>query len=303
MSVLCQLSQFLRCAFVAWVFTGDCGAATESEASDGRAVLNVSFDRSIFRGLNEHDAVAALKIWTSHFIESQGAEVQVRISSYESRRELDALLASGQSDLMIMNALKYLKTERTLRDTISPQFVTTVNEDSPYERYHLIVHTDSGIRTFEDLRGKKVLLLKANRSQLTEDWFQYEVEKVGLAAEEVQLQVVGDVSKALLPVFFKQSDACIVNDAAYELMKEFNPQLGRRLQPVMTSQEFTEIVICLRDGYQNERGKVLKGLSELHSDATGRQMVLIFKISRLIPYQPDYLDAVSELFQSQPDNE
>ncbi|MGZ0655582.1 phosphate/phosphite/phosphonate ABC transporter substrate-binding protein [Coraliomargarita sp. W4R72] len=274
-----------------------------NESETEKSVFYVSFDRSMFKGLNENDAVAALRIWTTHFIKNQGVDTQVQISSYESRLELDALLASGGTDLIIMNTLRYLKTKQTLRDTISPQFVTTVANGSPYSSYHLITHVDSGITTFEGLAGKDVLLLNTSQSRLTKDWFFQELNQVGLLPEDVNTHVVENVSKALLPVFFKKSDACVVDGDAYELMQEFNPQLGRQLHTVITSPDYAEAVICMRNDYQTDREMVLQGLGEIHADASGRQVMLVFKIRQLIPFQPQYLDTVAELLQQQKDAE
>ncbi|MGZ0655581.1 phosphate/phosphite/phosphonate ABC transporter substrate-binding protein [Coraliomargarita sp. W4R72] len=300
MIALHQFYQCIRLTLLLSILTGSgVTVVAMDESRDERPVLNVSFDRSMFKGLNENDAVAALRMWTQQVTEKQGIDVQIQISSYDSRRELDALLAAGQVDLLITNSLRYLKTEQSLRDTMTPHFVTTLDDGSPYERYDLITHVDSGIASFNDLTGKDVLLIETSRANLTQDWFFQEVDMAGIAPEAINTHVVAEVSKALLPVFFKKSDACVVNRDAYELMQEFNPQLGRQLHTIVTSPEFAEVLICMRDDYQTEREKIIENLGTLHSDEGGRQMMLVFKISQLIPYQPHYLDSVAELLQEQ----
>ncbi|MGJ8650128.1 MAG: phosphate/phosphite/phosphonate ABC transporter substrate-binding protein [Opitutaceae bacterium] len=268
-------------------------AANTQAVPEGQ--LRVAFDRSLFHGLNENDAVAALKVWVKHFTKTQGVDMEVEIVSYESRGEVDRLLAEEGADLFIMSAAGFLGTAPELRSTIIPQFTSALQDGSPFESYHLLSHVDSNLLQWEDLAGKDIILLDANRAHLTREWFLQGVAAHGLQHEGMDIQVVENISQAILPVFFKQADACIVNNSGYELMKEFNPQIGQKLKTVVTSPEFSETLICLRENYQSHRDEVIKGLRELDEDPTGRQVVLIFKIDQLIEFEAHYLDSAKEL--------
>lgn len=49
-------------------------------------------------------------------------------------------------------------------------------------------------------------------------------------------------------------------------------------------------VICIRKGYDSRQRQWLKDILEtLDRDVEGRQLLTLFRMSRLVPFQPEYL--------------
>jgi hypothetical protein len=87
----------------------------------------------------------------------------------------------------------------------------------------------------------------------------------------------------------------VVNRSSLDTMKEMNPQLGTQLQVLTNSVRLPESVICLHRDYTEVRGDVLSGLADLHTEPRGQQVLLVFKIAKLLPFKPEYLDGARDL--------
>jgi phosphonate transport system substrate-binding protein len=90
----------------------------------------------------------------------------------------------------------------------------------------------------------------------------------------------------------------MVTQSSFDVMRELNPQIGKDLQELASSELFTDIVICLsHDDWTSDQGKadLTKALGELHLEPAGQQILSLFKINQLIPFEEPYLDSVRKL--------
>ncbi len=72
-------------------------------------------------------------------------------------------------------------------------------------------------------------------------WLDTFLVKQGLTRSKyffTNIKEVDKVSQAVLPVFFKQADACLVSRSGFETMVELNPQIGEQLAIQATSPGF-----------------------------------------------------------------
>ena len=103
---------------------------------------------------------------------------------------------------------------------------------------------------------------------------------------------------AILPVFFGKKDACMVDEASFDLMKELNPQVGQQLQVVAMSEPFANPVVYLReDGWRSstEKEEALQGLRDLNRNPAGQQICTLFGIDGLNPFDDAQLESIRKL--------
>jgi hypothetical protein len=103
---------------------------------------------------------------------------------------------------------------------------------------------------------------------------------------------------AVLPVFFGKKDACLVDDAGFQVMNELNLQVGKALQTVTISEPYVDGIVCLRnEGWPSAAQKqdVIDALAELHQEPAGQQILTLFKIGQLVPFEEKQLDTVKRL--------
>ena len=87
-------------------------------------------------------------------------------------------------------------------------------------------------------------------------------------------------SKAILQVFFRQTDAALVTVDAFDLTCELNPQLRRDLVVLASSPPFITAFLIFRPGYRL-REKFETALLDLHMTPGGRQVLTVFQSSRM----------------------
>lgn len=72
--------------------------------------------------------------------------------------------------------------------------------------------------------------------------------------------------------------------------------VGEKLHVIRQSPPFLAGVICIREDISEEdRISILDTLGSLHHEPEGEQLMMIMQIGRLIPFQPEYLEATSGL--------
>jgi phosphonate transport system substrate-binding protein len=90
-------------------------------------------------------------------------------------------------------------------------------------------------------------------------------------------------SRVVLPVFFRQADACLVSRRSFQVMSELNPQLPRSLRPLLNSARLVNSFLAVHRELPAERKRrFVHALTTLHSSPYGRQALTFFGCQRLI---------------------
>jgi len=75
-----------------------------------------------------------------------------------------------------------------------------------------------------------------------------------------------------------------------------NPQIGRELKVIARIKGLAGGVLAIRRDLPEERKqRVRQALLTLHEDQEGKQMFVLFQLSRLVPFPPEYLKATEAL--------
>ncbi|MEN8254143.1 MAG: PhnD/SsuA/transferrin family substrate-binding protein [Verrucomicrobiota bacterium] len=263
------------------------------------ADLHIGFSAEFFEGINQTDAMAAMKVWSESVATSRGITINSHAKVYKDCEELGAALRADKVDLLVVLSHQMI----ALRDQglLDPEFVSLRN-GNPSENYLLLVHRDGGISNIADLGQKAVVVQSNARASLGERWFKHLMAEQGI--EESRFPVVTEaskVSKVVLPVFFKKADACLVTRNGYGILCEFNPQLAKQLVVLTESPGFVPTSICFRSNYKSEiHGDLIAGLSELHLEPRGQQVLMLFKVDALQDYDAALMENVEELLGNGP---
>ena len=105
-------------------------------------------------------------------------------------------------------------------------------------------------------------------------------------------------SQAILPVFFRQADACIVTRRAFEVSAELNPQIAQKLKPIITSPLFADSIVLFRKGYKSDNKKIFIDTAlNIKKYPKGKQIMTLFQIGGFAPFKESYLDSVITLMR------
>jgi ABC-type phosphate/phosphonate transport system substrate-binding protein len=269
-----------------------------SAAPPVKATLHVGFGPTSFTGVNETDAKAAFKVFTQTVGRRRGYELEVVAHTFADEESLAAAVTNRSLHLAIMTGWSYL--ERGLERYIEPCFLPADSGHGPRE-YLLLARTDSAIREVNDLRGKRVLLLVNTNCEMSRHWYrtlllEHRMDPAselagGASAEEKP-------AGALLPVFFGKADACVVSRPIFDNMCELNPQVAKRLRILAVSEPLTDSITFLSYGpwdSPRQRPDMMESLRDLHTTPEGQQILTLFRINRMAPFEPAFLDGIRAL--------
>lgn len=258
--------------------------------------FRVGFTSGMFFNVNENDARAAVKAWGQSVAKQNGIDTDPQTQIFKDGAAALPALKTGQVDVIGMSILEYLDLSTGV--AFDPVFVT-YSSGQPTEQYFLIVRREDNIREIGDLRGRSLIAYQDARSCLALPWMDLVLDKeVNSSASEFVGQIVKSVtlSKTVIPVFFRQADACVVTRSGFETMVELNPQLGKELTILARSEELVPAVFAFRAAYNPSfREKLMKGLADLHRSAAGQQILTLFHCERIAPQPGEFLRPTSEM--------
>ena len=260
--------------------------------------LRVGFTRSSFLGVNEADARAAFKVFSTKVGAKRGYKITPTIHVFNDLNELMKEIELGTQDLLILESWDYL--------TLSPiskmpvEFVT-VEQGVMMEDFLLLTRVDSDYSDLADLEGRHVIVLDSTNSNTGKHWLRTELMALGVLDPRTffsRFEIKEKPSHVVLPVFFGNADACVVDRSGFEIMAELNPQVGTMLRVMARSDPYLDTVACVRlDGWDEpkQRTDLIAALEELTQDPAGQQIMSLFKFDDLIKFESGFFDTVRVL--------
>ena len=259
----------------------------------------VGMNRRAFAQVNENDAMAAYKVFCAEIGRKLGYDLTAEMTLFDSHADFAQAIRTGK--VMFLPLVTWELLTMGVEDAVDTEFSAVVS-GSVAHRWLLLVRRDSGLKSVADLKGKSALLLRNSTAALGNPWIETCLLEQGQGSPEQffgKLDVVGKPSAAVLPVFFGKAQACIVDQAAFDVMTELNPQVGQELAPVAQSEPMVNGIVCLaRLGWSSAkvREDLVRSIGELDRSPPGRQILTLFKCDRLVPFEPAQLDSVRRLF-------
>lgn len=287
---------------VAWLLFLGPPAALESAGADqgvkGEA-FHVGFSAGMFSDISENDARAVIKAWGQTIAKGRQLPEIPDSVLFRNQKELVDALEQGRVDAVGITITEFDRVRDKV--ALSPVFVTAVVNRTT-EQYLLLAQGDGKVRSLRDLAGVRFTLQRGPpRLSLAELWLEDLLRKEGLPN---LVRLVGSakaetkISRALLPVFFGNADACLVTRSGFDTMCELNPQIGKRLAVVASSDDWIPAVFALRADYRpSSREALIRGLRELHLSPSGRQVLTVFQSDRLEEADPAQLKETVEFIR------
>jgi phosphonate transport system substrate-binding protein len=263
---------------------------------EGRPALNVGFSEDFFHGINQNNAIAAMKVWSDSVARNRGIPINSGSTIYSGSAALSAALTNGEVDVLMVLSSEMI----ALRDLglLEPKFVSMRN-GSCQEQYLVLVHRDSGITDLAGLKQKNIIIQSSARASLARPWFEEMMNETGpvdLSRNFASFTETPESSRIVLPVFFKKADACIVSRSTFKTLAELNPQLTKQLVALAESPGFVPTVFCMRKGYDSELlPDLMAGLADLHKEPHGQQILMLFKVDELAAYDAGHMASTEKL--------
>lgn len=252
----------------------------------------IAYATKILADVDAKDAAAAMRIYVDELSRGQGYRGEAY--AYESIDDVLDKLQKGTVDFLSLSALEYLHIKNKVDISLS---LGHVKGGKGSYRYLLLTKANLGYTKLADLKGKSIALMRGD--DIAALYLETLLLKNGHGDMEFFFSSVQEKTKpsqVMLSAFFGQTEACLTTDVALATMVEMNPQLGSALKVMNSSQELMTIVTAFRRGVDPVmQQKLMKFAQNLQHNPRGKQVLMLFKIDRLIPIKESDLAGLKEL--------
>lgn len=271
------------------------GAGVAGPATNGQPV-RFAFSRSMFSGLNENDARAAVKAYSEILGAERGIPVDSKPLVFDQVEEIAQAIRDARVDIVSLPSTEFLSLSPEL---FADRFILSLVNGRVSDDYLLLVRADSPAKEIGDLRGKRLTLLNSPKSYLIPPWIEVLLarQKLGTSA-----RFFGGITpnpkptRVVLPVFFGQADACVVNREGYSVMCELNPQVEKQLRVLATSPPLLPNITCFRATLAGHtRSNVIAAGVRVSLHPAGKQLMNLFQSDGTVEAGPECLDGARAL--------
>lgn len=278
-------------------FGGSRAVQGETDPTD-HPPFRVAMSARMFGEINANDAKASIKAWVETVAKESDIATDPDPGILNGAAEIASALRSNLVDAASMTANEF--ADVSLEIPLAPIFVAVMGGRIS-EEYVLLARHDGDIQRVRDLGGRSLVLFQNPRTSLAGVWLDTLLLREGLkpAMEYCgQITQAAKLSKVVLPVFFRQSDACLVTRRGFATMSELNPQVAKQLKVVAFSTEVVPTVFCFRSNFNSPaKTRIFATLLDLHKTPAGQQVLTVFQSDRLEERPVACLDGALQLLK------
>lgn len=263
----------------------------------GKGYLGVGFPRYILFDVDIKDAQVAMELWANELSKMNKLPLKTRSIIIRDLPSLVTGLRNKEIDVIGLPSLDYLK----IKDEVNlVPALGTVLGGRHGEEYVLVTRSNKASGSLKKLENNK-LVFQRDRfvGNVPLMWLDTLLIKKGLPDSKhffADIKTVNKVSQAVLPVFFKQMDACLVTRRGFDTMAELNPQLGKELTILDTSPIYVLGIVVFRKDFNEEyRKRIIKTALDFRKLASGKQMLTLFRVDDFFLFHNSDLDTLREL--------
>jgi phosphonate transport system substrate-binding protein len=259
--------------------------------TDPPHLIRFGFSSRIFAGFNENNASAAVKTWVRTLAAEHGIPADPNPIIYNNQASLVNAVRHQQIDAITMTMDEYWSIRNQVK---FDRMIGNVRADGKFlEEYVLLVRKDSGINHLADLKNRSLLELQSPSMSLAHIWLDTELMKQGLPPSGSYCDKVSQhnrLARVILPVFFRQCDACLVTRDGFETICELNPEVGKELK-IMASSPAVLPGGCFFNASlsADQENQLIEQLKLLHTTPAGQQVLTVFQTERMEERSPESL--------------
>ncbi len=265
--------------FLLMVAQAFCLLGPVTQAAAPKTLCRVGYSMHTMSDVDPKDAEAALRVWVNELAAQYDFHVDIKM--YKDVEELVKDFHRRKLDFIVLNSVDYLRQSGALK--AGPD-VTQIRNGKATVKYVVLVGDRAAQGAIEGMKQKKLAVARGH--SLGRIFLDVWLMRNKLQPAERFFSDIQEKSKdaqAILDTFFGRSDACLVTEAAYKMMVELNPQVGKKLRVVAESPELVASVGVFHPDYPQElRQRAIKGMSsDYMQHERGKQIILLFNVERM----------------------
>lgn len=259
--------------------------------------IRIGYSIHLFKDVDIRDATVAIKMWTDELLDNLGMEFSTEAKIYETNEDIISAFINDEIEMISLSTLDYFEIEK--KTNLTPTLITQV-DGNPGDNYILVVRKESNYKNIESLKGKTLLKPGGTHGKIIDVW------ATNLISEKNKeygnffsyVRTVEKPSQALLPVFFKQADACIVTKKSFNTLSELNPQIKKDLVSIETSPTYPNGLMCIKKNINTDtKEKIIVAAKTLSKSTSGKQILKLFKSEDIINFEDKYIIEIKQAYK------
>jgi phosphonate transport system substrate-binding protein len=252
---------------------------------------------NLFSEVNLNDAEAVYEIWIKEIGKTRKNDFDVETKIFNNFDEVTASIKNDNLTVLSLGINEFLmyRDKFNLEAVLVPSFQGETNF-----KHLLLVRKENKYKKINDLKGADISISTNYDTISAKIWFETICAKNNIKDKEKFFKKITEISKEsqlILDLFFGKINACIVREKSFSLMNELNPQIGERIEALASSPSYLIAVICFSKNFSNELHKkyFMESALGIHKTVSGKQLMTVMKIDKLVPYKDEYLNTYIEL--------
>jgi len=251
-----------------------------------RISLTIGFSSRVMGRSNRTDLTAAMKAWLLTVAKDRKINVDPHVEIFDSLEEVTQALRQRKVDVISIGMDDFVALEKLF--PLAGVFANRVR-NKVTDQYVLLVRRDQGLKELADLRGQSIIVLDHYHALLAPLWLDTELLRRRLPVSARffgKVTYVAKPSLAILPLFFKQAGAVLMNQNAFETAGELNPQIAKDIAVLKASPELVSSVGAYRADATSESATFYQREAlKLGETAGGRLILNLFQTDSIVEFK------------------
>lgn len=275
-------------------------AALAKNNPGGKETATIGFMSDLFSSVDINDAQAGVKIWIYKIVKSNNLlnNYNVKVKIYNSIGQVLSQMKQDHLAMLSLTTPDYIKNSSKIG--LKPALAPSINNEAG-ANYYILVKKGENYQKLKDLKNKTIGLTSERSHYASILWLDILLVKNHLPSKEKyfkKIEYSEKQSKLILNLFFGETDACVVTDHDFQIMKELNPQIGKRLKYILISPKYLWGLVCFTSFFSEKEKKLFVETSlKFQNLPSGKQLFSLLKMDKLIPFKNRYLDSYKSLMK------
>lgn len=218
----------------------------------------------------------------------------VKLIDRDNYTEVNNLLKSGDIDIAFVCSRPYVDghSEFGLELLVAPQIKGTTEYYS-----YIIVHTNSAMRTFNDLRGKTFAFTdpQSNTGKLVPTFMLDEINETPVSFFEKHIFTYAH-DKSIKAVANKIVDGAAVDSLIWEYYNKFNPEITSKTRIIMKSPPYGIQPVVVPPGMDSKTKNKLRNIFlNIHEDEKGKNILDGMMIDKFVLVEDSNYDFIRQM--------
>lgn len=254
--------------------------------------------RNTLIGIHVRDTQLAFQVIMNKIIRTRYPDYRIIVDFPEDIATAKRAIENQRGHVLIINSLDFVDKRHQL--TLEPLHILS-KADQPTESYLLLAAAGENFETLAKQRHRSLMVENGGSGEIARIWLSTWLWRRGYEQVETffsVIRVADKPSRAILPIFFGETDTCVVTESAFSVMTELNPQIKQKLTILARSPGFANLILCTTKQIDPlDKQRVFDEAMAMNESADGQQVLTIVQMKRIFRFEPHDFAATEALYR------